>query len=250
MSTLLGRSATGRIFDRSGAVPPPRWRDRIADAGSLLVNIAGFGRRWRLPADLPRGDGHPVLVIPGLLSSDALIRGFRDALAALGYDVVGWGAGMNLGPTPACWQIAERQLLAMADRSGRKISLIGHSLGGVMARALAYEHPELVRCVITVCSPFRLPTAIRLEPLYRLLSHGRVDPEILLSRINEPPPVPTIAIYSPRDGIVAWQSCIDEPGSDRESVAVEAAHSTMMSNTATFRVIAERLARPESPTET
>ena len=242
MSRLSRQSAKRQIFDRSGAVPLPRWRDRIRETGSALANIAGLGARLPAPADLPRGDGHPVLVIPGLFSSDFLIRGFRDVLTAVGYEVEGWGAGINFGPTPACWRIAERRLAAMADRSGQQASLVGHSLGGVMARALAHEHPELVRRVITVCSPFRLPTAMRLEPLYRLLSHARIQPDILLSRIIEPPPVPTAAIYSPRDGIVAWQSCIDAPAPRRQNIAVDGAHSTMMSNPATMRVIAERLA--------
>jgi pimeloyl-ACP methyl ester carboxylesterase len=232
-----------RVFDRSGTVPPPRWRDRIADTGAMLANIAGFVGPLPSPAELPRGDGHPVLVIPGLLSSDLLIQSFRDVLGAVGYDVEGWGSGINLGPTPACWKIVERRLVAMADRSGQSVSLVGHSLGGVMARALAQAHPELVRHVITVCSPFRLPTTMRLERLYRLLSYSRIDPEILLCRIAEPPPVPTTAIYSARDGIVAWQSCVDEPSANRENIAIDGAHSTMMSNPAAMRVIAERLAR-------
>ena len=132
----------------------------------------------------------------------------------------------------------------MANHSGRTVSLVGHSLGGVMARALAYEHPEQVRRVITVCSPFRLPTAMRLEALCWLLCRGRVAPEILIPRIAEPPPVPTTAIYSPRDGIVAWQSCTDIPGPGRENIAIKGAHSTMMSNLAAMRVIADRLALP------
>lgn len=240
------RALEERVFDRSGSVPPPRWRDRIADTGAVLVNIAGLGARLPSPASLPRGDGHPVLVIPGLLSSDLLIRGFRDVLTALEYDVAGWGAGINLGPTSACWRVVEQRLIAMADRSGQTVSLVGHSLGGVMARALAQEHPARVRRVITVCSPFRLPTAMRLDALYRLLSQRRIDPEILLSRIAKPPPVQTTAIYSLRDGIVAWQSCIDMPAVDRENIAIEGAHSTMMSNPAAMRVIADRLARPEA----
>ena len=247
MSDPRPRSAKGRIFDRSGAVPLPRWRDRIAETGSALANVAGFGARLPGPANLPRGDGHPVLVLPGLFSSDFLIRGFREVLTALGYEAQGWGAGINFGPTAASWHIAKQRLVAAADRMGQKTSLVGHSLGGVMARALAYEHPELVRRVITVCSPFRLPTAMRLEPLYRLLYHARIQPEILLSRLAEPPPVPTTAIYSPRDGIVAWMSCVDIPGPGRENIAIDGAHSTMMSNPAAMRAIAECLARSAEP---
>jgi len=244
MSAHQRRQTASEIFDRSGAVPLPCWRDRIADTGSVLANIAGLGASLPMPAELPRGDGHPVLVVPGLLSSDSLIRHFRHVLTALGYEVEGWGAGINWGPTPVCWHILEQRLAAMANHSGRTVSLVGHSLGGVMARALAYEHPEQVRRVITVCSPFRLPTAMRLEALCWLLCRARMDPEILIPRIAEPPPVPTTAIYSPRDGIVAWQSCTDIPGPGRENIAIKGAHSTMMSNPAAMRVIADRLALP------
>ena len=223
-------------------MPPPRWRDRITDTSSVLANIAGFGARLPPLAELQHGDGHPVLVIPGLLSSDFLIRRFRALLTRLDYDVEGWGAGINLGPTPASWRIVEQRLTAMATRSGRTVSLVGHSLGGVIARALAYEHPEWVRRVITVCSPFQLPTAMRFEALCWLLCRTRSDPEIMLARIAEPPPVPTTAIYSQRDGVVAWQSCIDIPGPSRENIAIEGAHSTMMSNSTAMRVIADRLA--------
>ena len=84
MSAHQRRQAASEIFDRSGAVPLPCWRDRIADTGSVLANIAGLGASLPMPAELPRGDGHPVLVVPGLLSSDSLIRHFRHVLTALG----------------------------------------------------------------------------------------------------------------------------------------------------------------------
>lgn len=241
------RQGSDALFDRTGNVPLPPWRDRRAEAFALLCDVSTrLHGRLRMPADLPHGDGHPVLVIPGLFSSDYLVHGFRRVLVDLGYEVVGWGAGLNLGPTRRAWRIAEGRLLGMADRTGRRVTLIGHSLGGVMVRALAYEHPTRVRQVITVCSPFRLPTASRMEPMYHLLRRARIDEDILLSRIAEPPPVPTLAIYTRRDGIVAWESCLDLPAPGRENIAIDGAHSTMLSNPKAIRVIAERLARPAS----
>ena len=237
------------MFDRSGAVPAPRWRDLADNLVALSLDLSRFDGRVTLPPDLPRGDGHPVLVIPALFSSDYLTRGFRGALTTLGYSVEGWSAGINLGPRASTWDIVAGQLSDVAAESGQRLSLVGHSLGGVLARALAAEHPQLVRRVITICSPFRLPTASRLEPLYRMLSHWHIDDAALMARLGEPPPVPTTAIYSPRDGIVAWTSCIDEPAPGRENVAVAGAHSTMLANPATIRIVAECLARPDRPLE-
>jgi pimeloyl-ACP methyl ester carboxylesterase len=233
-----------RIFDTSGTVPLPRWTDRAGEVAALVRDVSRFTGRVPPPTGLSRGDGHVVLVFPALFSSDYLTRGFRRLLTDLGYSVEGWGAGINLGPTEAAWRIPDDRLVALAARSGRPVSLVGHSLGGVLARALAYRHPGLVRRVITICSPFRLPTASRLEPAYRLFSRWHIDEELLLSRIAERPPVPTTAIYSPRDGIVAWTSCVDPPGPGSDNVAVNGRHSTMLSNPEAIRIVADRLARP------
>ena len=237
------------IFDRSGSVPAPRWRDFGADIAALGLAWARFGSRLIVAADLPRGDGHPVLVVPGLFSSDGLIRGFREALTILGYQAEGWGAGINFGPTPSAWDSTGERLSEIAAGSGQRVSLIGHSLGGVLVRALACEHPELVRQVITVCSPFRLPTASRWRLAYRAFSRWHLDDATVAARLCAPPPVPTTAIYAPRDGIIAWTSCIDDPAPGRENIAIDGAHSTMLAQPATIRIVAERLARPDRPRE-
>jgi hypothetical protein len=122
------------------------------------------------------------------------------------------------------------------------VSLVGHSLGGVLARALACRHPDLVRRVITICSPFHLPTASRLRMAYRLFSRWHIDEELLLSRIADAPLVPTTAIYSRRDGIVTWISCVDPPGPTSDNVAVDGRHATMLSNPQAIRIVADRLA--------
>ena len=172
--TARRRCAPDPIFNRSGAVPPPRWRDAIGDVGAVAFSLARFGGRLIVPHDLPRGDGHPVLVIPGLFSSDWLIRGFRQALELLGYQVEGWRAGINFGPTESAWMLAAEQLSDMA--AGQQVSMIGHSLGGVLARALASERPELVRQVNHRLQPVppadREPLAVAL-PRLLLLAYRR-----------------------------------------------------------------------------
>lgn len=193
---------------------------------------------------VPRGDGHPVIVLPAFFCSDGMTRGFRQWLTKQGYAVEGWGSGVNLGPTAAAVTAVERLLRRSTEASGRPASLVGVSLGGVLARALANEHADRVRRVITLCSPFRLPTASPLEPIYRALAPLHSGEHLLIDRLSAPPPVPTTAIYSPSDGVVAWRSCIDEPGPDRENIAIDAPHTTILLNPRTLRIIAERLARP------
>lgn len=232
-----------RIFDRSGTLVGPSWLDLIGEGRALLR------AHRRRPAGvylgpMPRGDGHPVIVLPAFLCSDAMNRGLHRWLEALGYRVEGWGGGINIGPSAAAVTTVEAALARLSAETGRAASLVGHSLGGVLARALANAHPERVRRVITVCSPFRLPTASPMEPIYRALAPLHSGQRRMLDLLTAPPPVPTTAIYTPNDGVVAWRSCIDVPGPGRENVAVEGAHSTMMANPRALRVIAERLARP------
>jgi pimeloyl-ACP methyl ester carboxylesterase len=232
-----------QIFDRSGSLPGPSWRDLMGEGREVLrARLRPFRP---IVGPVPRGDGHPVIVLPAFFCSDGMTRGFRQWLAALGYAVEGWGRGVNLGPTAAAVTAVDRLLRLSTEATGSKASLVGVSLGGVLARALANAHPDRVRRVITVCSPFRLPTASPLEPIYRALKplHSGRHLLVLAGQLREPPPVPTTAIYSPRDGVVAWRSCLDEPGPERENIAVDGAHTTMLANPRTLRIIAERLAR-------
>jgi len=241
----VNRARHPAIFAKSETLDGPSWFDLIGEGLAVLRNMRPLPRRIHL-GPVPLGDGHPVIVLPAFLCSDHMSRGVRDWLSALGYEVEGWGAGINIGPTSGAVAAADAILRRVTGASGRKASLVGVSLGGVLARALANSHPERVRRVITVCSPFRLPTATPLEPFYRALAPLHGGAGHLLEQLNAPPPVPTTAIYAPKDGVVAWRSCVDVPGPNRENVAIEGAHhTTMLANPRTLRVIAERLALPE-----
>ena len=229
------------IFDRSGTLPGPSWRDLVGEGRAVLrARLRPF--RVNVGA-VPHGDGHPVIVLPAFFCSDGMTRGFREWLTTLGYAAEGWGSGVNLGPTAAAVTAVDRLLRRCTETTGRQASLVGVSLGGVLARALANAHPDRVRRVVTVCSPFRLPTASPLEPIYRALAPLHSGQHLLIGRLTEPPPVPTTAIYSPSDGVVAWRSCIDEPGPNRENIEIDGAHTTMLGNPRALRIIAERLAR-------
>jgi pimeloyl-ACP methyl ester carboxylesterase len=214
----------------------------IADYGTMLAASPLLLRA-------PRGDGHPVLVLPGLLAEDASTATMRRYLRTLGYEVHGWRLGRNLGPTPAILSGMTEQLEALQHAAGRPVSLVGWSLGGIFARELARSRPSVVRQVITLGSPFGLadPDDSRAVAAYRRLGVLHVSPGSLprRERLALPIPVPTTAVYSRLDGVVPWQACINTPGEHRENVAVYSSHLGMGHNAAALWVIADRLAQSE-----
>lgn len=197
----------------------------------------------------PRGDGHPVLVLPGLLADDSSTTTLRLYLRALGHDVQGWGLGRNLGPTAAALRGMSTHVRGLHERSGRRVSVVGWSLGGIFARELARAHPDDVRQIVTLGSPFRLadPRDSRADSTFRRFSRLHVDPGSLPAREDPARPlrVPSTSIYSKLDGIVPWQACVDVPGELRENVAVHASHLGLGHNAAALWVVADRLAQPE-----
>ena len=194
----------------------------------------------------PRGDGHPVIVVPSFLRGDGHTAPLRRFLAGCGYAALGWGLGTNLGPTAAALDGIEALLGAAHRRHGGKVTLIGHSLGGVIARELAKQHPDQVRQLLVLASPIHLPTASPLEPVYRLLARWHcIATARTAAELNTPPIVPVTAIYTKSDGIVAWQSCREVAGECRESIEIRGAHGTMVRNLAAWRIIADRLAQRE-----
>lgn len=203
-------------------------------------------RMRRLRLELPRGDGHAVVVVPGFGAGDAATRPLRRVLEGLGYASYGWGMGVNLGMRPQIKTALGLLLHKLHERHG-PVSLIGWSLGGVFAREMARHQPDYVRRVFTLGSPINVrPDANNMMKLFRLMNGGRpvsLDAEGFRRRIA-PPPVPCTAIYSRTDGIVAWQCCREPDAENTESIEVRGSHMGLPYNTAVIRVIAERLARP------
>jgi pimeloyl-ACP methyl ester carboxylesterase len=214
----------------------------LADYGAMLATSPVL--LWA-----PRGDGHPVLVMPGLLAEDASTATLRFFLRSLGYEVDGWRLGRNLGPTPAIMSGMTDRLEEIAAATGRTISLIGWSLGGVYARELARSRPRLVRQVITLSSPFGLDDLrhSRVDAVYQRLSGLHMDPDALPRReaLRRPIPVPNTAIFSRLDGVVPWQACINDEAPRSENVGVYSSHLGMGHNPAVLWVVADRLAQPE-----
>jgi pimeloyl-ACP methyl ester carboxylesterase len=202
-------------------------------------------------AAAPRGDGHAVLVLPGLLATDMSTVPLRQFLRWLGYDVRGWSLGRNVGPTDAVLDDLPPALTALAERSGGPVSVVGWSLGGIYARELARQLPAHVRQVISLGSPFALtdPRQSRADRAYQSRSYlhaapGRVPtPE----QVARPIAVPSAAVYSRRDGIVSWQACRAPQTSLHENVEVRCSHLGFGVDPATWWLIADRLAAAPGP---
>lgn len=194
----------------------------------------GFG-----PTDVigPSG-GPPALVIPGFLSTDRTATALRKALARAGWRVHGWCMGWNLGVKE---ETIDR-LEAHVDRiSGREpVLAVGWSLGGLFARELARHCPRKVRAVVTLGSPFSGdPHQNNIWPLYEKVAGHRVD-DPPIPRICDKPPVPTLAIWSRRDGIVAPRAAYGLEGERDESVELDCAHMAFgMSGRVAAQVVRE-----------
>jgi pimeloyl-ACP methyl ester carboxylesterase len=194
------------------------------------------------PAEFPGGRGHVVLLLPALFTTDVVNRPLQRFLNACGYRAFGWALGVNWGPTSRLVQGLRRHLAVLRELEGGPVSVVGLSFGGLLARDLAHQCPNDVRHVITILSPFHLPTATPLEPIIHL-SALCYSPAIDVARLASPLPMPATAIYSRQDGVVAWESCRSE---DTNCLAIEVAgtHFGACRNPDVFRTVARRLADP------
>ena len=212
-----------------------------------LGDFANFRARRQLIRQAPRGDGHPVLVLPGFLAPEFSTAPLRRFLRDLCYDARSSHLGVNLGPNAKVSATIQARLAHLAERHGRTVSLVGWSLGGIYARELARARPELVRMVITMGTPFADISATHAARFIPLRPEGKALHEAheLRAALRRPLEVPTTSIYSRTDGIVHWQGCLQEEGPGRENVEVHCSHTGMGFHPEVFRVVADRLALRE-----
>ncbi|MES2951208.1 MAG: alpha/beta fold hydrolase [Pseudomonadota bacterium] len=196
------------------------------------------------------GDGHPVVIFPGLGADGHLVATLREHCRALGYDAFDWGQGFNTGPKgdlDAWLHTLKSQVADLLKGQTQQATLIGWSLGGLYAREIGKLMAPHVRQVITIGTPFNADADhTHVGWLFRLLSgHAtEIDPA-LRKRLRTPPPVRTTSIYSRSDGVVAWQTCCHDKRSRLvDDIEVDSSHIGMCWNRDVLAAVADRLAHP------
>lgn len=227
-------------------VPSRTWL--LTEPPRAGLDVAVLAAVWPLLAAARRGDGHPVLVLPGLMTGDPATFVLRAALRALGHNVSGWRLGTNRGPTGRVVETLRAHLDQLHQTSGRRVSLVGWSLGGLYAQELARAAPGSVRGLVTLGTP-----VVRGAPWVRTAS-GLVDGSRLLRGAAALPRpwaergslrVPATSVYTRADGIVHWSSCRYEDRARRENVEVRGSHLGLAYNPAVLWLLADRLGMAE-----
>lgn len=212
----------------------------------LLAEIASLGRRriafaGEVP---PARHPMPVIILPGFGAHPARMRPLAAALERAGHVAHEWGLGFNLGPTPENFAFLERRVQRIARVSGQPVALVGWSLGGLFARELARRHPDAVALVITMGTPFsgdrRANNAWR---AYQAITGHAVDNPPIPTDFASKPPVPTIALWSPLDGVVSPRSACGWPGERDRAVAVRCSHLGFASSPQAIEEVLRQLDR-------
>lgn len=225
--------------------PPPLFL--AAKEARVGIELIRYFLSLKSLRTLPKGDGHPVLIIPGFMASDLSTFFLRKFLHEHNYNSHKWKYGQNRGYSPRVHDLMEDRLEDLCNRYQQRISIIGWSLGGMYAREIARTHPDCVRQIITLGSPFaRSWKANNVVSLYDKVAHHKVDdvPEQVFRVMQEPTGVPTTAIYTIEDGVVNWETCKEVWEDDiTENIRVYGTHCGLVHNPSVFNIIGNRLLR-------
>ncbi len=220
--------------------PSPIW---TLLEGRWVLEFGSFYSTRKLLKRLPKGDTHPVIVFPGFLASNISTKPMRGLLSDLGYDVYDWGLGRNLKFNEAREAHMHALLKKVFLRHGKKVSLIGWSLGGVFAREIAKAHPEYVRCVVTLGSPITGPKHAAVAKRLFDRINGKPSPEMKarMETLGIAPPVPTTSVFTKTDGIVDWRGSVQSDSDLSENIQIPASHLGIGVNPLSMYIIADRL---------
>ncbi|MEO1490182.1 MAG: alpha/beta fold hydrolase [Pseudomonadota bacterium] len=234
-------------------IPRPPNRFWTFTEGRAMFELASFYALRGALTTLPKGDGHSVLTMPGFMASNSSTVPMRSLLSNLGYDAHGWDSGRNVRVNEELIDKLEAQLTRLYDASGRPVSLIGWSLGGVLARELAKLHSDKVRLVVSLGSPItddrNHTNAARLFKFFNGDEPDRVR-NGQFRGLDMAPPVPTTSILTKTDGIVHWRGSVQSPDKvlsnhPTENIRVYASHCGLGVNPSVMIALADRLAQPE-----
>ncbi len=218
----------------------------MAMEGRAPLELGATLAAWPLLKAAPAGDGHAVIVFPGLGAGDLTTVPLRNFLRAQGYETYGWDLGLNLGPREGVLQKSIDRVQDIQQESGRKVSLIGWSLGGLYAREFAKALPDQVRGVITLGTPFAGdPKATNAWRLYEIASGHKIDDHEMLAQLKTPPPVPSTSIFSRTDGVVAWPLSMQKESKRTENIEVNASHVGLGFNPLALYAVADRLSQED-----
>lgn len=232
--------------------PPPRVL-AFSEPVRALLDLASLPWAAPLLARAPRGDGHPVLVLPGFLADDRSTWVLRRFLRYLGYDAQGWELGRNVGERAvgANSHLLLSRLEELHRTTGKRVSVVGWSLGGFMARMIAREAPDHIRQVISMGTAFAgnpHATAPWVAKLYHKLNGTQIEDSVVQQHLAisaTPPPVPATSIFSKNDGITAWENCQEPASATTDNIEVYSSHSGLGVSPSVLYAIADRLALPE-----
>jgi hypothetical protein len=231
---------------------------------SSLLEGRGLLEMALLPASLPllmeapQGDGHPVLLVPGFMAGETTLIGLKWMLQNKGYDVHTWGLGRNMGFRSKHANALPQKIRHLHYITGKKVSLVGWSLGGVFSMYGAQNSLDCVRSIITLGSPVSVdaegsqsPSAVK--ALYRLVSHRLgagahvMQPKVKVMRERRRLAIPTSCLYSLSDGVVPPQEAtIDGDPALHENIQVPGSHIGLGFNGIVLSIVADRLAQPEN----
>jgi pimeloyl-ACP methyl ester carboxylesterase len=218
----------------------------MALEGRAVFEWGSYLAAWPVLKQAPRGDGHPVLVLPGLIAGDRSTYPIRRYLSRLGYSPYKWEQGLNFGPRDHVIKGLVDRVRELQAAHGQKISIVGWSMGGAMANALALRMPDRIRSVITLGSPHTgHPKGTNAWRVFELVSGFRHDDPRLMELVAGKPSVPTTSIMSKTDGVVNWRMSLAPDHDMAENIEVSATHLGMGANAAVLWAMADRLAQKE-----